>query len=103
MPIKTIKIGKAEKTAEAKRHAVGRAIQDVRLTGDRIHVIAYGKEQWGILKEGAERLSKIYDDKSEAVSRAKELALKKSVSAVVLHRRNGMPEKTFNIKSLKLK
>jgi hypothetical protein len=69
-----------------------------RLESDCVHVIAYGKEKWAVLPEGAKRSYKIYQDKMAAVSSAKELARKKSISSVTLHRRDGMLDRTFGIK-----
>jgi hypothetical protein len=97
MPEKITKAGDS-KTYEARKQAIARAMQEARLERDCIHVIAHGKEQWAVLPEGAKRSYKIYRDKTAAVSSAKELARKKSVSSVTLHRRDGMLDRTFDIK-----
>lgn len=52
---------------------------------DRVHVLADG-DRWAVKREGARRADRLFDVKSDAVSRAKSLS---RVRNVIVHKRDG--------------
>ena len=61
---------------------------DVKEHGADRYVIPYGKNQWAIKNEGAERVEKIFDHKKEAVTQARKEA-KESNAALTIQKRTG--------------
>ncbi|MGI8314804.1 DUF2188 domain-containing protein [Halobacillus mangrovi] len=51
------------------------------------HVVAH-EEGWAVKAEGAEQPTKVYDNKQDAIDRAKEIAENKGTSAVI-HKKDG--------------
>jgi hypothetical protein len=54
------------------------------------HVIPAGDGDWKVKERGAERAVKIFEDKSDALALAKEIAKNSSLSQVVVHGKNGV-------------
>lgn len=61
---------------------------------NRIHVIAESGK-WGVLREGAKRLSKIHKDRMKAIAYAKKMA-SKHYFITYIHREDGSIEETIS-------
>lgn len=58
------------------------------------HVVSH-EDGWAVKAEGAEQPTKVYDNKQDAVDRAKEIAQNKGTSAVI-HTKDGTIQNQFN-------
>jgi len=76
------------------REEIAETMKSVIASRKGIHVIAYG-ENWGVLREGAKRLSKIHSNKQTAVAYAKRLAQKDADAEVIIHKKDGSPQEYF--------
>lgn len=83
---------KKSKSKERIRKKIAEDMSSFAPSKKRIHIISYG-DRWGILREGAKRLSKICSDKTTAVVYAKRIAQKETGSSVIIHKRDGSPER----------
>jgi len=86
-----LKKGRSEQLIQEK---IAEAMQNFKTSRKRIHIISYG-DRWGILREGARRLTRIFNDKTTAVSYAKKLAQKDTEASVIIHKRDGNPEESL--------
>lgn len=71
--------------SQAKNWASRRSI--IQTDGNNQHVVPH-EGRWGILREGNERVSHIYDTKESALEKAKEMARREKVK-VIIHRKDG--------------
>ena len=55
----------------------------------KYHVVPH-PEGWKVEAEGAERASNIYDNKADAIERAKELAKSHPLGQVIIHKQDGI-------------
>jgi len=53
------------------------------------HVTSGGKGGWRVKAEGASRASNTYENKADAVQRAKDLAKAQPLGQIVIHRKDG--------------
>jgi uncharacterized protein YdaT len=58
------------------------------------HVVSH-EDGWAVKAEGAEQPTKIFDNKQDAVERAKEIAQNKGTSAII-HTKEGKVQKQHN-------
>jgi uncharacterized protein YdaT len=61
------------------------------------HVVKH-EDGWAVKAEGSEQPTKVYDNKQDAVDRAKEIAQNKGTSAII-HTKEGTIQKQFNYKN----
>lgn len=58
------------------------------------HVVSH-EDGWAVKAEGAEQPTKVFDNKQDAVDRAKEIAQNKGTSAII-HTKEGTIQNQFN-------
>ncbi|QAS51965.1 DUF2188 domain-containing protein [Halobacillus litoralis] len=58
------------------------------------HVVSH-EDGWAVKAEGAEQPTKVYDNKQDAINRAKEIAQNKGTSAVI-HTKEGTIQNQYN-------
>jgi len=69
------------------------------MTGPNQRVVPYGKK-WAVKAQGSSRPSATFDTKTEATSRARQIA-KKYNSKVISHRENGTTQKSSGVSKKK--
>ncbi|MYL50906.1 DUF2188 domain-containing protein [Halobacillus litoralis] len=61
------------------------------------HVVSH-EEGWAVKAEGAEQATKVYENKQDAIDRAKEIAQNKGTSAVI-HTKEGKIQNQYDYSS----
>ena len=87
-------VSRKRRSEQSIQEKIAEAMQNFKASRKRIHIISYGN-RWGILREGARRLTRIFSDKTTAVSYAKKLAQRDTGSSVIIHKKNGNPEESL--------
>ena len=64
---------------------------------DAYHVISVSSQDYRVVRTGAERSTKNFEKKVEAVSFARELG-KKHKTEVIIHKQDGSIEREYNLK-----
>jgi uncharacterized protein YdaT len=80
--------GKATKSKSAASRST-----DVKEHGADRYVIPYGKNQWAIKNEGAEKVEKVFDHKKEAVTQARKEARASNASLTIQKRTGRMQQR----------
>ncbi len=61
----------------------------------KYHVTPRNGGRWAVIKEGSERVSGIFENKTEAIKYARELAKKAKLGQIFIHDRNGRIQKEY--------
>lgn len=59
------------------------------------HVTPHEEEGWQVKKEEAQRASSLHETKTDAVSKAKQLAKKRTLGQVLVHKTDGTIQNEF--------
>ena len=94
-------MGKADPTTnKLSKEEIAQALSVViasKRDRDIIHVISRG-DGWGVLREGSRRPHKIHLEKQSAVAHARQLAQRSPNSEVIVHKKDGSPERYIEAK-----
>lgn len=61
----------------------------------KYHVTPRDKGRWAVIKEGSKKAITIFENKQEAIKRAKELAKKANLGQIFIHGRNGRIQEEY--------
>ena len=56
---------------------------------EKFHVVPRDRGQWGVKKEGADRASKTFDDKTDAVDYGRDRAKEAPKGQLIIHKKDG--------------
>jgi uncharacterized protein YdaT len=82
----------ANRGKETESHVPGSRSTDVKQHGEDRYVIPYHGDQWAVKKEGAEKVEKVFDKKTDAVALGRKEA-KEANAALTVQKKTGKLQK----------
>ena len=91
IPGAKVRIEQMSSVKEAREKEIRTVMREVATSGVSVHVISH-KDGWAVRRSGASRASKVYDKRTQAITRARSVA-KKASGTLVIHGEDGRIEK----------